>query len=206
MFEKERGKDGDDLYRLLWGYNKEQLQSGAAPTLVDDLDNDNLDFRVLSFYNLQKLVGKTFDYRPEASAANRAQPVRRWRDQLKEGLIVPKGSAPSKASTTSAKASDLPKTPDTIKGLLPSDLHPVANRRRRFPTPPVSPAKLPPPPIPGATVRLADRRFKHGRARCTRAPRKRASLSNGTLGLACGFARLFCPRIAPGRCIAVRQG
>ena len=85
MFEKERGKDGDDLYRLLWGYDKDQLQSGAAPTLVDDLDNDSLDFRVLSFYNLQKIVGKTFDYRPEATATNRAQPVRRWREQLRKG-------------------------------------------------------------------------------------------------------------------------
>jgi hypothetical protein len=146
MFEKERGKDGDDLYRLLWGYSKDQLQSGAAPTLVDDLDNDNLDFRVLSFYNLQKLVGKTFDYRPEASAANRAQPVRRWRDQLKEGLIIPKGSAPGKASITSAKASDLPALGGT-KGLLP----PAEPSPNAEPAPPVpaSPAKLPPPPVPG---------------------------------------------------------
>lgn len=149
MFEKERGKDGDDLYRLLWGYNKEQLQSGAAPILVDDLDNEVLDFRVLSFYNLQKLVGKSFDYRPEATAANRAQPVRRWRDQLKEGLIIPKGSVPGKGSITSAKASESPASGAT-KGLLPT-AEPSPNGEPAAPAaaPPVSPTRLPPPPIPG---------------------------------------------------------
>ena len=38
MFEKERGKEGDALYRMLWGYNKNQPQSGARPPLVDDSD------------------------------------------------------------------------------------------------------------------------------------------------------------------------
>ncbi|HEX3997689.1 MAG TPA: hypothetical protein VHX65_03965 [Pirellulales bacterium] len=147
-FEKQRGKDGDDLYRLLWGYNKDQLQSGAAPVLVDDLDNDSLDFRVLSFYNLQKIVGKTFDYRPEATAANRAQPVRRWREQLKEGLIVPKGSPPSKAQATAAKTPDMPLESDASRGLEP----PAKPLPNEVPSPiaptPKPPATLPPPPNP----------------------------------------------------------
>ena len=149
MFEKERGKEGDDLYRLLWGYNKDQLQSGSARILVDYLDNDALDFRVLSFHNLQKIVGKTFDYRPEATAANRAQPVRRWRDQLQEGLVVPKGSVPSKTPATSAKASDSPKESDSARGLLPVEPTPGGEPIPPVAAPPVSPAKIPPPPIPG---------------------------------------------------------
>jgi hypothetical protein len=143
MFEKERGKDGDDLYRLLWGYSKDQLQSGAAPILVDDLDNDSLDFRVLSFYNLQKIVGKTFDYRPEATATNRSQPVRRWRDQLKEGLIVPKGSMASKTQAAAAKPPAAPTATDAARGLEPAAGTP--------PVPVVPPpaTKVPPPPLPG---------------------------------------------------------
>jgi len=149
MFEKERGKDGDDLYRLIWGYDKDQLQSGAAPILVDDLDNDSLDFRVLSFYNLQKIVGKTFDYRPEATATNRAQPVRRWREQLKEGLIVPKGSAPSKTQPNVAKTPETPPASDAARGLEPAG-GPTPNGNPPPPAPASAPpsAKVPPPPVP----------------------------------------------------------
>ena len=137
MFEKERGKEGDDLYRLLWGYNKEQLQSGAAAVLVDDLDVDSLDFRVLSFYNLQKMVGKTFDYRPEATATNRAQPVRRWRDQLKDGLIVPKGSAPGQNSGGGSQRRRNRRLPPTRHMAWSRRLarRPRVFRPRRFPMP-----------------------------------------------------------------------
>ena len=71
-FEKQQGKDGYELYRMLWGYSKEQLQGSAAITLVDDLDHDDPPaFRVLAFYNLKQLTGKTFDYRPEATSSGR---------------------------------------------------------------------------------------------------------------------------------------
>jgi len=124
-FERQVGKDGDDLYRMLWGYGREDLQGGSAATLVDMLDNDSsafsLAFRVLSFQNLRTITGATFNYRPEATAAARAPAVRRWREQLKGGLIVPKGSGPAKPATEAPVATGLP---------------------------PVSPAKAPPPPQP----------------------------------------------------------
>lgn len=149
MFEKERGKDGDELYRMLWGYTKDQLQSGAAQALVDSLENDNLDYRVLSFYNLQKLVGKTHDYRPDAAPANRGQAARRWREDLKAGLIVPKGSAPSKTEASAAKTPDVPVESDAAQGLQPP-LQPIPNDRPPSPiTPaPTPPANLPPAPLP----------------------------------------------------------
>ena len=102
-FEKQRGKDGTALYRMLWGYNKDQLAAGAATQLVEYLDHDNLDFRVLSFYALKALTGTTFNYRPEQSAASRQQPIRRWREQLKDGLIAPKG-APACDDLTAGRA------------------------------------------------------------------------------------------------------
>ncbi|HEV2972328.1 MAG TPA: hypothetical protein VGY55_20300 [Pirellulales bacterium] len=90
MFEEQRGKDGTELYRMLWGYSKDDLTVGAANKLVEYLDYDNLDFRVLSFYDLRTLSGKTKEYYPEATTTNRQAAVRRWRDQLKEGLLGPK--------------------------------------------------------------------------------------------------------------------
>ncbi len=123
-FERQIGKDGDDLYRMLWGYDKDQLQAGAAATLVDMLDVDNtafsLAFRVVSFHDLRTITGATFNYRPEASAPGRGTAVRRWREQLKDGLIVPRGTPPGKPVAESPA------------GTLP----------------PVAPPKAPPPPQP----------------------------------------------------------
>ena len=96
-FERQRGKDGADLYRMLWGYSKDELAAGAAAKLVELLDSDSMDLRVLSFYNLRTITGATFNYRPEQSAASRQIPVRTWKDRLKEGLIGPKLPAAAKA-------------------------------------------------------------------------------------------------------------
>ncbi len=95
-FEKRHGKEGQDLYRMLWGYSKEQLQGGEAARLVEYLDredHDDLIYRVMAFHNLRAITGVTFNYAPEANATNRQTPSRRWKEQLKEGLIVPKGAA-----------------------------------------------------------------------------------------------------------------
>ncbi|HEV3023519.1 MAG TPA: hypothetical protein VGX76_13690, partial [Pirellulales bacterium] len=93
-FERQRGKDGADLYRMLWGYSKEDLADGAAAKLVEYLDHDNMDYRVLAFHNLHQIAGATFNYRPEQTSASRVQSVRRWREQLKEGLLGSKPAAP----------------------------------------------------------------------------------------------------------------
>ena len=55
-FERQLGKDGDELYRMLWGYSREDLVNGAAARLVDLLDNDTLAFRVLAFHNLRMIT------------------------------------------------------------------------------------------------------------------------------------------------------
>jgi hypothetical protein len=96
-FVKQHGEElGTELYRMFLGYTKEQLEGGEATKLVDFLNHDNLDCRVLAFANLQEITNKTFNYRPEATAASRAQPLRRWQEELQNHAIVPREPASQK--------------------------------------------------------------------------------------------------------------
>jgi hypothetical protein len=94
-FEKVRGEDaGKDLYRMFWGYSKEQLQQqGEAAKLVGYLEHDNLDFRALAFMNLLDITEATHGYRPEQPEQTRKQPTRLWQEALRLGKIVPKEKA-----------------------------------------------------------------------------------------------------------------
>lgn len=87
-FELERGAEGDKLYRLLRGYSPEQLRDGAANELVSGLDNEAVDIRVLSFWNLHQITGEMNAYRADHTAARRKPAVQKWREQLDAGEIV----------------------------------------------------------------------------------------------------------------------
>jgi hypothetical protein len=88
---RHRGPDkGEELYRMLWGYSLDQLQAGSAALLVKYLDHDELDFRVLSFWNLNHITGAQHYYRPEYSAAKRQQYVAKWKQKLDSGQLIPK--------------------------------------------------------------------------------------------------------------------
>ncbi len=94
-FERQRGDDGFKLYRMLWGYSKADIQSGAAAQLVEYLDHNSLDFRVLAIYALRSVQGvppNYSSYQPGAPAAELQQQVRRWREYIKEGPLSPKGA------------------------------------------------------------------------------------------------------------------
>jgi len=93
-FEKQRGESAKDLYRMLWGYSKTDIQNGAATQLVEYLDHENLDFRVLALYALKSVPGVKTDwgYSPGAPVDSRRQPLRRWRDSLKTGPLSPQGA------------------------------------------------------------------------------------------------------------------
>ncbi len=88
-FELERGEEGTQLFRLLRGYSPDQLRDGAAEELVQGLDNEAVDIRVLSFWNLYNITGEMNAYRADHTAARRKQAVQRWRDQLEAGKIIP---------------------------------------------------------------------------------------------------------------------
>jgi hypothetical protein len=87
---KARGEDpGGKLYRLLWGYSPEDLQSREIPEqLVAWLDVEDLDFRVLAFENLRRITGATHLYQPQFPAPRRRTPVTRWNEALRLNEIV----------------------------------------------------------------------------------------------------------------------
>jgi len=94
---EQRGRTAAaDLYEMLCGYNAEQVglsaedsKVGSLVRLIDWLENDSLDYRVLSVYNLWEITGKQLMPNPAASQTVRKQNVRRWRDRLEAGELVP---------------------------------------------------------------------------------------------------------------------
>src|SRR5487761_1219296 len=92
-FEAVRGKRlGDQLYRMLWGYNSQQLEEGAAE-LIGWLDapDDELDFRVLAYWTLHHITGLGLYYQPGDPEKQRRTSIQKWKQKLDSGLIVPKG-------------------------------------------------------------------------------------------------------------------
>ena len=82
-----REEESDIVYRLLWGYNAEDL---ANPTIADQLltwmEHQNLAIRELAFFHVRRITGRDFDYRAVNPAIQRQASVKRWRDLLaKEG-------------------------------------------------------------------------------------------------------------------------
>ncbi|MCG8583858.1 MAG: hypothetical protein MI757_04010, partial [Pirellulales bacterium] len=86
-FERQRGDDAAGLYRMIWGFSPEQLESGSDEKLVVDLMHDDLDYRVLAFTNLVDITGLTLLYRADATALRRNAWVRRWKEKLDAGEI-----------------------------------------------------------------------------------------------------------------------
>ena len=89
--EKQRGERAAELYRLLWGCAKADLiEGGQAAKLIDLLNDDDLDIRVVSFLNLKAATGLSLLYRPEAPAAQRNRDSQIWRTRLKDGTLFSK--------------------------------------------------------------------------------------------------------------------
>lgn len=90
-FESLHGKEaGDELYRMLWSYDAQQLADGGAAQLVDWLSHEELDFRVLSYWNLHHLTGFGHFYRPADPEAKRRTATQKWRQKLQAGMLVPR--------------------------------------------------------------------------------------------------------------------
>ena len=64
--------EAKSLYEMLRGFSRRELQDGAAARLVADLDHEDLDYRVLAFWNLQRVSVGTLGYKPEYAPAKRA--------------------------------------------------------------------------------------------------------------------------------------
>ncbi len=104
MLVKNRGADdGDALFRMLWGYNTMDLQSGADRELIERLGRDDaLDMRVVSFLTLKKLDGgATHGYHPEDTEFNRRGPYKKWKGLV--GKLVPRTPAEPTRGRPAAK-------------------------------------------------------------------------------------------------------
>ena len=97
-FVKQRGAEAATfLFRTLWGYSAGDLKTGAAKDLVDAMDNDAVDYRVMSFLTLQNITGAPHHgYRPEDLANKRRTPYNAWKEKLRAGKIVPQAAGSTK--------------------------------------------------------------------------------------------------------------
>lgn len=114
---REYQQAGDILYRMLLGYTDEQFRSAEAARLIESLDHDTLAVRVVAFLTLEEITGLRLYYEPEASAAKRAAPVRKWKERLDSGELYQREPPSSSAATPEAdEESDAPAAP------LPEDV------------------------------------------------------------------------------------
>lgn len=110
-FEKQRGEEGNELYRMLWGYSADQVPAEGFK-LVRGLDHKSLDYRVLSFWNLQSLSGNSFAYKPADLPVKRAPAVLKWKERLEEGkLLAPVAPPAAPAKSAAAPPAAPPGTP-----------------------------------------------------------------------------------------------
>jgi hypothetical protein len=89
----QRGKPAAaDLYEMLCGYNADQvghspeeMKNGAIAKLINWLEDDSLDYRVLAVQDLWEITGKRLMLNPADKLAERTKNVKHWRTQLAEG-------------------------------------------------------------------------------------------------------------------------
>jgi hypothetical protein len=93
-----RPAEADALYRLLWGYSPQQLAGSAAGDLVEMLESQEMDIRVLASDNLRQITGAQLLYRPERRPEENRGPITQWNRRLKEGAIAYK-TPPSPLAT-----------------------------------------------------------------------------------------------------------
>ncbi len=93
----QRGKPAAaDLYEMLCSYNTEQIgvtpeqqKVGALVKLIDWLEDDSLDYRVLAVQDLWETTGKRLMPNPAANLAERTQNVSPLRSRLEAGELKP---------------------------------------------------------------------------------------------------------------------
>ncbi|MFP6619973.1 MAG: hypothetical protein VB877_11550 [Pirellulaceae bacterium] len=88
VFEQQRGDQAQQLFRLLWGYDADQLEATSARELVECLSHESTDVRVLAFLNLKRITGKTQLFFPEKPISQQATAIRGWTRLLDEGAIT----------------------------------------------------------------------------------------------------------------------
>jgi hypothetical protein len=89
-----RNDDAETVYRLLWGFNKDDAQNrDTSLQLVNWLEHDELVVRQLAFYHIRRLTGQKYNYRADLSPTQRAAFARRMRTTVEnaDGLVRKSG-------------------------------------------------------------------------------------------------------------------
>jgi hypothetical protein len=94
--DEQRGRVAADvLFEMLCGYGSEQIgqtpeqvKTGALAQLINRLEEDNLDYRVLAVHNLKEITGKQL-MEPTAPERDRARSIQVWRKRLADGELQP---------------------------------------------------------------------------------------------------------------------
>ncbi len=92
-----RGEEAaQDLMEMVVGYNAQQvgesreaIQTGALAQLIQWLDHDSLDYRVLASHNIREITGKSKGYRPDDSSKRRKIQLRRIWDDFEAYELLP---------------------------------------------------------------------------------------------------------------------
>ncbi len=90
VFNETYGDAGAELFKLLQGLPADQLDPAGLAAIVQRLESPQLAFRVLAWYQLQALTGKTLGVQPTAVSRNAIQ---QWRRELatSRDLLLPIG-------------------------------------------------------------------------------------------------------------------
>ncbi len=76
------------LFRLLWDYSPEQLETGDDAFLVETLDSPQTALRVLAIEALRRITGTSLFFKPEQEVAMRRKAdIKKWETRLRRGDI-----------------------------------------------------------------------------------------------------------------------
>ena len=93
---EQRGNEADGLFEMLRGYSDDQVgrtretrKNGALRQLIDWLDHERLDYRVLAIHNLRELTGKNLgSYSPRHDRAKRQRAQKIWYERLNNDALI----------------------------------------------------------------------------------------------------------------------
>ena len=96
-FVNLRGEEAaQDLLEMVVGYNAEHIgttrdaiQTGALSRLIQWLDHDSLDYRVLASHNIRQIVGKVKGYRPDDTSKRRKIRLRKLWEEFEDNELLP---------------------------------------------------------------------------------------------------------------------
>ncbi|WP_442483907.1 hypothetical protein [Aeoliella sp. SH292] len=98
LIEQRGAALADDLFEMLRGYTPAQVgatpdevRAGVTRKLIDWLEHDRLEYRVLAIHNLKLIYGgKTLGYNPVITEPSRQErAVKQWRARLADNELVP---------------------------------------------------------------------------------------------------------------------